>query len=96
MSAAARKFDPSELASTVPSYRSIAWIERLDGRLAFVTIDRDEDNLGAWDGREVIIDGVRHQCVRLLTYQAGPVCEGDTVGLLVSNGAANPAIDQSI
>jgi len=82
--AAARKFDANHPALGVPSYRSLLWLQRTDGLLAFVTIDRDEDNLEEWSQREVMIDGVRHQCVRLIPYQAGPVCRGDTVGLLVT------------
>jgi hypothetical protein len=84
MAAISRKFNDGSLEARAPSYRSLTWIERPDGRLAFVTFDRDEDNLEAWRGREVIIDGIRHHCLQMLTYRPGPVCRGDTVGMLVA------------
>jgi len=84
MAAISRKFNAGSLEARAPAYRSLTWVERPDGRLAFVTFDRNEDDLEAWSGREVIIDGIRHHCLQILTYRPGPVCRGDTVGMLVA------------
>ena len=70
-----------------PVYRAITWIDRPDGAVAFVTLDRDEDDIMRLRGREVIIDGEKYRCVNVRTYGAGLCRRGESIGIVVQSRA---------
>lgn len=69
----------------VPAFRALAWIERpANRRLAFVTLDREPEDLRRLIQHDVIIDGTSYFCVDVRTFAPGPYCPGDSVGILVA------------
>jgi hypothetical protein len=68
-----------------PAFRAITWIARPDKqKLAFVTLDRDREDLDNLRDRDVLIDGVRYRCSGVRTYAPGPYAKGDSIGILVA------------
>jgi hypothetical protein len=77
-----------------PTFRAVGWVECPDNqRLIFVRLDRDEEDVNRFRGRDVVIDGARYCCVDVRTFAPGPYRRGDSVGIIVAS--VQPAASSS-
>lgn len=69
-----------------PTFRALTWVEQPNHqRLAFVTLDRDQEDLDRFVYRDVVIDGSRYFCLDVRTLAPEPNHNGSMVGILVAN-----------
>ena len=75
---------PTRQAET-PTFRALTWVEQPDHqRLAFVTLDRDQEDFNRFVYHHVVIDGSRYFCLDVRTFAPEPNRNGSMVGILVA------------
>jgi hypothetical protein len=68
-----------------PTFRALTWVEQPDyQRLAFVTLDRDQEDFNRFVYHHVVIDGSRYFCLGVRTFAPEPYHNGSMVGMLVA------------
>jgi len=69
-----------------PTFRALTWVEQPgQQRLAFVALDRDQEDFDRFLYRDVVIDGSRYFCVDVRTFAPEPNHNGNmVVGILVA------------
>ena len=68
-----------------PTFRALTWVEQPDHqRLAFVTLDRDQEDFNRFVHHHVVIDGSRYFCLDVRTFAPEPNHNGSMVGILVA------------
>jgi len=68
-----------------PAFRALTWVEQPGHqRLAFVTLDRDEEDLNRFVHHDVVIDGSRYFCLGVHAFAPEPYHNGSMFGILVA------------